>query len=131
MLLHPAIRVVDPAVEDELRRALFQLFEGNLFEKRDRIVIQRAPRHRVQLPEQTGRVVIPAPPQVLGERTQPLMCGGDELLQGLGFADDGCELGAGGHQQPHYVLGEHARLNGLDHEHALKQSAINQGHAQK
>jgi hypothetical protein len=46
-------------------------------------------------------------------------------------ADDRRELGAGGRQHPDGVRAEHARLPGLDDQHALKQPSIDEGNTQE
>ena len=56
------------------------------------LLSQLAPQHRIELAEQARRVGVPAPPQVLRERAEPLVRRRDELPEGPGLADDRREL---------------------------------------
>jgi hypothetical protein len=73
ILLHPAVGVVDAAVELELLRALLERFDGNLLQERNRVVIELSPADRIELAEERRRIVVPAPPQIPGERVEPLV----------------------------------------------------------
>ena len=88
-------------------------------------------QHRIELAEQARRVVVPAPPEVLRERRQPLVRGRDELPERARLADDRRELRAGHRQHPHVVGAEGARLDRLHDEHALQQAAIDDRHAEE
>ncbi len=105
--------------------------DGNVPEQRDGVVIELAPQHRIERPEQTDRVVVPAPPHVAGQRLEPVVRGHHELSDGAGLRNDRRELGAGGRQHPDGVRAEDARFLGLDDQHALKQPPIDKGHAQE
>jgi hypothetical protein len=79
VLLHPAIGVVDPAVQGQLGRPFFERVDRDPLQQRDRIVVQPAPEDRIDLAEQGRGVRVPAPPQVLRQRAQPLVRRRDEL----------------------------------------------------
>ena len=132
VLLHPAVGVVDAAVQRELRRALLQVVDRDVLEQGDRVVAHLAPRHRIELAEQCRSY--PRPSSTTGSRTSALSfcrAGATNWPKRPGFADDRPELGAGGRQHPHIVVGEDARLGRLDDEHALEQAAVDDRHAQK
>src|SRR5262249_52872371 len=76
-------------------------------------------------------VVIPAPPQILGKLTQALMGRGDELAEPAGLADNWSQLSSGSRQHAHIILAKAARFDSLNDQHALEQSPVNQGDAQK
>ena len=77
------------------RRALLELVDRNLLQQRDRVVVELAPQHRIELAEQARRVGVPAPPQVLRQRGQTLMRRRDELPERPRLADDRRQLRAG------------------------------------
>ena len=131
ILLHPPVGVVDAAVQGELRRALLEMLDGHLVEQGHGVVADLAPRHRIELAEERGRVGVPAPPQVLRQRLEPLMAGRDELAERPRFADDRPQLGAGGLQHAHVRVAERPRFGRLDDQHALEQPAIHDRHAEK
>ena len=78
-----------------------------------------------------GGVVIPAPPQVPGQRLQPVVRGRDELSLRARLTDDGRELRPGHGQHAHGVGAEHARLDRLHDEHALQQSLVDERYAEE
>ena len=131
VLLHPAVGVVDPAVQDQLVGALLQVVDVDALQQRDRVVSQLAPQHRIELPEQRRRVVVPAPPEVLGQRTQSLVRRRDEQSQRAGLADDRRQLQAGGLELAHGVGTERAWGERLHYQNALQQPAVDQRHAEK
>jgi hypothetical protein len=109
------------------RRSSFR--ERHLGQQRDRIVIQLPPAHRIQIAEQAGGIVIPAPPQIAGERPEPLLHRRDEAIQRARFADHRRHLRGRFHQHLHFVVGEGARFDGLHHQHALQHALIDQRNA--
>ena len=115
----------------ELGRALLDLLDRDLPEQRHRVVPGFPPQGRIELPEQIRRVVVPAPPEVLRERGEALMRRRDDQTERAGFADDRRQLRARHHQHPHVVLGEGARLDRLDDQHALEEPAVDQRDAEK
>ncbi len=131
VLLHPAVGVVDPAVQRELRCALLQVVDVDALEQRDRVVGQLAPQHRIQVAEQVRRVLVPAPPQVLRQLRQALVRRRDEQAQCPRLADDRSQLRAGRFEPLHGVGPEGPRLERLDDQHALQQSAILERHAEE
>ena len=131
VLLHPPVGVVDSTVQSERRGALFQLVDRNPSEQRHWIVVDFAPQRGVQFAEEARGVRVPAPPQVLGEGAQSLMCRGDELAERPCLADDRSELAPRHDQHPDIVGAEHARIERLDDEYPLEQAAIDDRHAEK
>ena len=59
------------------------------------------------------------------------MGGRDELAERPGFGDGRRQLVPAVDEPPHIVIAEDARLGRLDDQHALQQTAIHDGHAQK
>ncbi len=131
ILLKPAVRVIDTAVEPELRGPFFEHLNRKPIEQRNRVVSELHPQRRVELPEQLRRVVVPAPPQIFRQCSQPLMRGRDELTQRPRFRHDRRDLAARRCQQPDDVFVEPARLDSLDDEHTLEQSAVDDGNAEE
>ena len=68
VLAQAAIGVVDAAVEDEFGGARFQFGERVLVQQRDRTMIELAPAQRIEVAEQARGIVVPAPPQIAGQR---------------------------------------------------------------
>ena len=68
ILLHPAVRLVDPAVEHELCRPGFEPLWRELREQRDRIVVKLPPANWIEFAKQVGHLRVPAPPEVAGQR---------------------------------------------------------------
>jgi hypothetical protein len=66
-------------VQGELGRALFEPGGRDLLEQGQRVVIEISPSRGIELAEQARGVRVPAPPEVLRQRVQPLMRRRDEL----------------------------------------------------
>jgi hypothetical protein len=126
-----AIRVVDAAVQHEFRRALFERSERNFAEHRNRIVIELAPGHRIDVAEQRRRIAVPAPPEIAREGPEALLHRRDETIEAARLADDGRDLRRGLHQHAHFIFAEIARFRGLNDQYALQDSAIDQRNAEK
>ncbi len=62
IFLLAAIGVIDAAVQHQFSGAAFQFGERDLRQERDGIMVQLAETHRIQIAEQAGGIVIPAPP---------------------------------------------------------------------
>ena len=92
VFLEAAVGVVDAAVQRQLRGALVDGRDRQLLQQRDRIVPETAPQAGIEVAEQAGRVLVPAPPQVAGQAAQALLRRRDELALGAGQADDVREL---------------------------------------
>ncbi len=131
VLVHAAVGVVDPPVQRELRRTLLEPVDRHLLEERHRVVAHLAPQNRVQLAEQAGRLVVPAPPQVLRDCAQTLLERGHNLPESPRLADNGRELGPRGDQHPHVGRLEHALLDRLHDQYSLEQAAIEHRDAEK
>src|ERR1019366_8296020 len=86
MLAQAAIGVVDAAVQGKFGGARFEFGERILVQQRDGTVIELAPTLRIEFAEQADGIVIPAPPQVAGQRPEPFLDGRDETVEGTGFA---------------------------------------------
>ena len=86
ILLKAAIGVVDAAVQRQLRGPFLELVDRDLLQQGHGIVVERAPEDRIELAKEAGRVGVPAPPEILRERAQPLVRRGDELPERSRFA---------------------------------------------
>ncbi len=131
ILLLAAIGVIDAAVQHQLAGAALELRQRNFGQQRDGIVIQLPQTHRIEVAKQAGGIVVPAPPQVAGERPEPLLHGRDEAIQRARFAYHRRHLRGGLHQHLHFVVGEGAGFDGLNHQHALQDALIDQRNAAK
>ena len=94
-------------------------------------MIELAPAQRIEFAEQAGRIVVPTPPQVAGQRPEPLLHRRDKTVEGAGFAHyvrhPARRLG----EQTNLIFREDSRLHGLNHQHTLQHAAINQGNSQE
>ncbi len=125
------IRVIDPAVQRELRRAIVERPHLDQLQQRDRIVIQLAPQQGIQLAKERGALVIPAPPEVLRQLAQPVMRRRHEVLRRSSIVHEGSQLRPRHRQHPDVVIAERARAGGLHDEHALEHAVVNNRHAQE
>ena len=108
-----------------------QLLQRILVQQRDRIVIELPPAHRIEIAEQAGGIVVPAPPQISRQRPQPLLDGRDEAVQRARFAHHRRHLGRRLGQHANLVFRKHSRFHRLHHQHALQHAAIDQRNAQE
>ena len=131
IFLLAAIGVINAAVQHQFSGAAFQLRERNLRQQRDGIVVQFAETHRIQIAEQAGGIVVPAPPQVSRDGPQALLHRRDEAVQRARLADHRRHLRGRLHQHLHFIVGEGARFDGLHHQHALQDALIDQRNAAK
>ncbi len=131
VLAEAAIGVVDPAVEDEFRCAGLEFGERILVEQRDGTVIELTPAQRIEIAEQAGRIVIPAPPQVASERPEPLLGRRDETIEGAGFAHHGRNPVRSLREQTNLSFREDPRLQGLNHQNTLQHTSINEGNSEE
>ncbi len=131
VLLLAAVGVVDAAVQHQLGGATLDLVERHLVEEGDWVLVRLAPACWVEIAEEADAVVVPAPPEIAGERPEALLRGGDEAVEGAGFADDGCDLVGGLDEHADLGFAKDAGLFGLDDEDALQDSAIDEGHAEE
>src|SRR5208283_2121935 len=131
VLAQAAIGIVDAAMQGELAGARLQSFERILIQQRDRTVIELTPAQGVDFAKQPGRIVIPAPPQITGQRPEPFLHRSNETVKGSGFAhnvrDPVRRLG----EQTNFIFREDARLRGLDHQYALQHAAIDERNSQE
>ena len=91
-------------MKHQLSGAAFQPGKWNLVEQGNRVVVEFSPAHRVQVAEQTGGILIPAPPQIAGERPELLLGRGDKAVERASFADDRRDLGGGFAQHLDFVI---------------------------
>ena len=111
-----AIGIVDPAVQHQFTGTALHHRQGNLRKQCDRIVIELSPAYRVEVAEQTAGVVVPAPPQVTGQRPQPLLGGSDKAIQRPRFAYHRPHLGRSLGQHPDFILAKDPGRDGLYHQ---------------
>ena len=115
ILAQAAIGIVDPAMQDEFGGARFEFFQRILVQQRDRTVIELAPAQWIDIAEQAGGIVIPAPPHVAGQRPEPLLGRRDETVERAGFAHDVrhpvCRL----REQTRFLFSKDVRPHGLNH----------------
>jgi hypothetical protein len=120
------VGVVDPAVQHQFPGTTLDLCQGDLPQERDGVVIELPPAHWIEVKEQSAGIVVPTPPQVSGERPEPLLGGSDEAVERAGLAHDGCDLGGGLDQHPDLILPKDPGLDGLDDKNALQDASINE-----
>ena len=92
------------------RAAFLNAGSGISRQQRDRIVIQLAPAHRIEIAKQAAGVVVPAPPQVARQRPQPFLRGSDKAVQRARLADHRRDLGRGLYQHANFIVPKVARL---------------------
>ena len=131
IFLEASVGVVDAAVQGQLRGALVDGRDRQLLQQRDRIVPETAPQAGIEVAEQAGRVLVPAPPQVAGQAAQALLRRRDELPLGAGQADDVRELVPGRADGRDHGGIERPRGYGLHHQHALQQAAVDERDAEE
>ncbi len=95
ILLLAAIRVVDAAVQQQLAGAAFDGSERHLGKERHGVLIELGPTHGIEVVEQTNAVVIPAPPEIAGQRPQTLLRRRDETVERARLADNRGDLRSG------------------------------------
>ena len=94
-------------------------------------MIQFAPADRIEIAEQAGGIVVPAPPYVPRQRPQPLARRSDEEIQGAGFGDQLSHLRGRLHQALNLMIAEYARLDGLHDQNSLQHASIDKRNTQK
>jgi len=118
-------------VQDEFGGARFEFVERIFVQERDGTVIELSPAQRIEIAEQAGSIVIPAPPQVAGQRPEPLLGRRDKTVERAGLADHGRNPVRGLCEQTNLILRKDSRLHGLNHQNALQHIAINDGNSQE
>ncbi len=118
-------------MQGEFGGARFEFLERILVQQRDRTVIELTPAQRIEIAEQAGGIVVPAPPQVAGQRPEPLLDRRDETVEGAGFAHHGRNPLRGLGEQTNLIFRKDPRLHGLNHQNALQHAAIDQRNSQE
>ena len=125
------VRIVDTAVQHELLRAPLKTIQRNLAEQGDRVLIELSESRRIEVQKQAGRIVIPTPPQIPGQRPQALAYWSDESIQRARLADDGRDLRGRLHQHPYFIIAKHPRFDRLNDENPLQHAAIDKRNAEE
>ncbi len=86
---------------------------------------------RVEIVKEADTIGVPAPPEIAGEGPETLLRGGDEAVEGAGFADDGSDLVGCFDEHTDLGFAEGARLFGLDDKNALEDAAIDERDAKE
>ena len=73
IFLLAAIDVVDAAMQHQFRGAALQLAQGNFTEHGDGILVELPPALGVEIAKEADAVRIPAPPEIAGQRPEPLL----------------------------------------------------------
>src|SRR6185312_5812037 len=100
-------------------------------QQQDGIVIESAEADGIELTKEAGDLVVPGPAEIGGEGPEPFLRGADEAAKRTGFADDGRNLGRDFRKKTDFVGVENAHLGGLNHEHALQDTAIENRHTEE
>ena len=88
-------------------------------------------RAGIEIAKEADAVVIPAPPEIAGERPEAFLGGRDEAVERARLADDGRHLVGRFGQHADLVVAKDARLLGLHDQHALQDAAIDERHAEE
>ena len=89
IFLLAAIGVVDPAVQHEFaRRGVRSPPAEFRSASATGLLIQLPPAHRIQIAKEAGGIVIPTPPEIAGQRPEPLLRGRDEAIESACLAHD-------------------------------------------
>ena len=118
-------------MQNQLPRPAFDPRQGKLGQQRDGIVIKLPPADGIKIAKQAAGIVIPAPPNIAGERPKPLLGRCDEAIEGASLADDGRDLGGSLDQHLHFIFAEDPGLDGLHHQNTLQDAAVDERHAKK
>src|SRR5215831_8909348 len=123
---HAPISVVHAAVKHHFCSASFKFSQRDSVEQRDGIVVHFVPPGGVEIHEDAGRVVIPAPPKVAREGPKALLQWRNKTVERASFTDDGGNLRGRICEHADLIGAENACLNGLDHEHTLEDAPVDQ-----
>jgi hypothetical protein len=75
--------------------------------------------------------MVPAPPQVSGQRPEPFLCGRDKAIQSAGFAYRGRNLICGLREHSDFIFAKGPGRDGLYHQNSLENATVNQGNTEK
>src|SRR5882762_5725449 len=126
-----AVGVIHPSVENKVPGAPLNRRQRHLRQERYRIVVELPPAYRIELPEQAGGIVIPAPPQIARQRPEALLNGSDKTIERSSFAHHGRELGRRFHQHSDFILLKNSRHYGLNDQNTLQHASIDERHAEE
>ncbi len=118
-------------MQHQLSGAALNLTEGHLVEQSNWILIQLPPAGGIEVAKQVDTVVIPAPPHVLCQGPQALLCGCDKAVKRTSLADNRRNLLGQLRQHADFVIAEDPWLLGLHHQDALQNAAIDERHSKK
>ena len=93
-------------------------------EQRNGVLVELQPARRIEVAEEADAIRIPAPPDVVGQRPEAFLRGGDEAVEGARFADDRRDLVGRFDQHADLIVAKGARFLGLHDQHALQDAAI-------
>ena len=107
------------------------LVERHLRQQRDRIVVELPPATGIEVAEQAGRVLVPAPPQVAGQRRRRSCAGAmncPRVRASLTTCESWCPAALMA-----ATIGriERPRVDGLHHQHALQHAAVDERDAEE
>ena len=94
-------------------------------------MIQLAPAQWIKIAKDPGRIVIPAPPQVAGQRPEPLLYGRYKTVERTGFTDDVRNPVRGLGELRNLTFRKDSRLERLQHQHPLQHTAIDQWNSEE
>src|SRR6185437_10596003 len=129
LLLAPK-SVIDAAVQHEFAAAALDCRERHFGEQQNRIVIESAEANGIELAEDAGDLVVPAPAEIAGESPETFLGRHDETAECAGLTDDRRNFGSGFGEDANFFNLEYARVHGLDDEHALKHAAVDDRNAE-
>ncbi len=94
-------------------------------------MVEFPPAHRVQVAEQAGGILIPAPPQIARDRPQFFLRRGDEAIERARLADHRRYLRRRFGQHANFIVRKSSGLDRLHHQDALQHAAVDDGDAQE
>src|SRR5262249_33931194 len=103
VLAEAAVSVVDASMQDELGGTRFKLFQRELSQQRNRVLIEFAPARGIEIEKQAGGVMVPAPPQIAGQRPQAFLNWRDKAVEGTRFTDNWCQLRCGFGEHSYFI----------------------------
>ncbi len=118
-------------MQNQFRSAPLDLSQWNLAEQRDWILVQLPPARGIQIAKQADAIVVPAPPNVAGQRPEPFLRRSNESVQRASLAHHRRHLVGRLHQHANFILPEDPRVLGLHNQNSLQDPAVDQRYAQE